>query len=996
MALPSAQDRASREIEERTRGSIATRRLLAESIPEGPAATDRAVAVLVRLLADPSAEVWQAAARSLGRVAARDESCRTRLEELVRGSPWRERSIAALAALASAAPETPIELPESGGRTAPAGAYLADLLRGRGSLADAAAALRGLPGIGAAGDSIDEVLLERATFAPPAIRRAAIECLARRPRPEGLEAARSLVREAGMWRHATVEDALEIGRSYPALVRFLAGSARSTGDREVARRTVEFLHDVYSGSEETLQRAILCELYPWALEDPDLPVVRGLFDGAGHRDLGRGSGDLLETIQGAVLARAYGRELGASCRDERQWRLHLAEGDFLAVGRRRKAGEAADADERRADDQGIAFLARLVLAEERAFHGLLHFFRSLDDYRALEPPAQAEILLGLEVGLSARIRLEGFGHAVDPFGRVSALRARLEAIDVERRCAFLVDLALRAHREKLPRLEEMALSTLATVLDDEPGSRGEGLRSVLALLASELQASPTLVDRLSTLAEVHADHVLAESGDVGAVLEAAYRVLQTDPPAGLLARIAQRARDERIGRLFRLLSRLRRNTRDPAPDPGESAAALAAFGEGLRELCHPDPGSVAGLILSLTERLRLLLRLPLLGGLEPAETSGWVGDLDALKRRGLLDATLDPRQFGHWLRDLEAEIETFHAVDFGNVRERLAALARVEEKVEAIERACRHLPKIEGRILSGICGKWKGEIDRTERFFLHLKSSVLSGDPVRRLSPLADDASVARFSSALHRFRVRFLVARYDMDRAHSLILRGPEADPEGVLADRSHGRLLATVTALLFLPYLFYGLGREVVGFVHFALGSLGLIGGAAFLALAGRRDPAAAIRLVLPRLLGAIVTWYFVIGLGQEIWVFTVGMDRARFAAIVTMTALCSFLYTYAEVSRYGDTPDRTRRKALTVFAIGLTQSFAVGTVLTSLLGPYMLGGEIHRIHDRTLFAIPLVAEVLGLPFFPTIVLAWSFTALFLGMFLNHLFDEKRMAEV
>lgn len=942
-----------------------------------------------RLLLDPSDEVWSATIPAAAQLAQRDPQARRWLATALGQSRWLRRTTALILELARLDPAASItpELPR-------AGALAVDWIQGRRGADVQERAVGWLPPDHPLSAQAAALATEWLRDGDPDHRVAALAFLRQHGRAEALPAARAAFQALVDWRVYTLPDRIARGEALAASLDWLRACAEASGDRDLTRRLAHELHARYLAAEPKLRRVLLEALYDWSLDRNDLDIPRGFFDAAGARPTSNEPDALLEALRGGILARRYWRETGARHGDDpTAWLQVLGRGDFVAPGRPARSWS----DARAQGESALACAERLVRADERAYFLLSGFLRSPEGYRALEPDRRSELLLAMRDYLEIRPPVEPIGvlgaleRAVP---RLGALQPRLEAIAADVSGALLAETAQRAHEHRLPHLMATALQ-LMLVSGEHP--RAEPLAGLAPLLGRTRELSDEHQELLAAVCEQLLDRAIGRRRDGDAALRAALGLVEAGASPRFLQRVAARARDDRIERLIDALADV--VTASEQAELADLTARLASDAEAIRQSLGSKPGPLG---VHLTARLELLTRLlasPLLAGLA-VDMAAWVRELGVLEQQQLAGSGFEPRAITAGLRDLMDEVETFQTIDLGEVRERRAALTRVEEKIAALLASASTLPALERALLGRAARRWAHEIDRAERFLLKLGTSLFAGSPEQLLGLDADTARAAppdvqealeRTGTALHRFRVRLLVSRYDLDRAFSLLRHGPDASWQQIEGDRLHARAMVAVTALMFLPFCLYWIDPGAVAMLHVGAVALACTGGGGLLLWIGWRDPWAILPLLMPRLLGALLTWYFVLALGEEPWRFTDHLSPLRFLILIAPTLFACLIYTYAEVTQEGDDPVRCRAKAATAFMVGLTQSFVIGAFLTSILGPEMLANVPDK-GSHPIFGVPDYIVVFGLPLFPTTVLAWSLLVLFLAMFLNLLFEDER----
>jgi len=159
------------------------------------------------------------------------------------------------------------------------------------------------------------------------------------------------------------------------------------------------------------------------------------------------------------------------------------------------------------------------------------------------------------------------------------------------------------------------------------------------------------------------------------------------------------------------------------------------------------------------------------------------------------------------------------------------------------------------------------------------------------------------------------------------------------------------------------------------------------------------------VPRIGAGIIVGYLPVFLIDEVW------DLARGAwfplgVTIGLMGTTTLLYLYVEVqSRIRDRREAFAR-ARRLFLLGILQAEALGLIVTSLLGPFMVnrtwGNEgaipFEQLRAKTPAFIGELPRIMGVdPFhvFPTAVLLMTFFSLFVGTFLQLLWEDLPITE-
>lgn len=160
------------------------------------------------------------------------------------------------------------------------------------------------------------------------------------------------------------------------------------------------------------------------------------------------------------------------------------------------------------------------------------------------------------------------------------------------------------------------------------------------------------------------------------------------------------------------------------------------------------------------------------------------------------------------------------------------------------------------------------------------------------------------------------------------------------------------------------------------------------------------------VPRIGAGIIVGYLPVFLIDEVWDLA-SRQNVALDAVVLLLGLVTLLYIYVEIARrIADTAVAFAR-ARALFLLGVLEAFAVGVVMTSLVGPFMVArnwspdsGEVSiEVLRETLppmiGALPHVVGTAPLYAFPSAVLLMTFLSFFIGIFLQLMWEELPITE-
>lgn len=159
------------------------------------------------------------------------------------------------------------------------------------------------------------------------------------------------------------------------------------------------------------------------------------------------------------------------------------------------------------------------------------------------------------------------------------------------------------------------------------------------------------------------------------------------------------------------------------------------------------------------------------------------------------------------------------------------------------------------------------------------------------------------------------------------------------------------------------------------------------------------------VPRIGAGIIVGYLPVFLIDEVW------DLARrpwFPLLVTVVLLgfMTLLYLYVEVRRRIQDPNEAFARARRIWLLGVLQALGLGVVVTTLLGGFMVsrtwapepGLPMEALRAQVppfLGELPRIMGVEPIAVFPTALLLMTFLSLFIGTFLQLLWEDLPITE-
>ncbi len=160
------------------------------------------------------------------------------------------------------------------------------------------------------------------------------------------------------------------------------------------------------------------------------------------------------------------------------------------------------------------------------------------------------------------------------------------------------------------------------------------------------------------------------------------------------------------------------------------------------------------------------------------------------------------------------------------------------------------------------------------------------------------------------------------------------------------------------------------------------------------------------VPRIGAGIIVGYMPVFLIDEIW------DLSRtpwwtLAVAVTLLAFPTLLYLYVEVQRRIEDPAEAFRRARGIFLLGLVESLALGLIVTSLFGHFMVArnwfqplgahdfAALRGVMPPVLGELPRIIGLEPVVTFPSAVFVMTFLSFFIGTFLQLLWEDLPITE-
>lgn len=170
-----------------------------------------------------------------------------------------------------------------------------------------------------------------------------------------------------------------------------------------------------------------------------------------------------------------------------------------------------------------------------------------------------------------------------------------------------------------------------------------------------------------------------------------------------------------------------------------------------------------------------------------------------------------------------------------------------------------------------------------------------------------------------------------------------------------------------------------------------------------------------MIPRLLGGIIVGYLPLLMTGEMWQFCMNITWLESLQIIIVSLLACWIYLYVEVNNAIRDKNEAIKRANSVFLLGCIESLIVGLVFCSLFGQILIekvvfvGKNINFTQEYFLFHLPkeihapiLLGILNALGFknlvhfvYPPVILLYFPLALFIGIFVQIIWEDKPITE-
>lgn len=156
---------------------------------------------------------------------------------------------------------------------------------------------------------------------------------------------------------------------------------------------------------------------------------------------------------------------------------------------------------------------------------------------------------------------------------------------------------------------------------------------------------------------------------------------------------------------------------------------------------------------------------------------------------------------------------------------------------------------------------------------------------------------------------------------------------------------------------------------------------------------------QLLLPRLLGAAIVGLLPLLLNDQSWNIGILSNAFNSVLLALLTYTLSFIYIFIEVhniKKYikGHSIAQALKESSRIFLIALSETLFIVTVTSSLIFPAVISNLKDDIPNYK-FGIYASTSVLSFGFFPSLIILWTGIALFIGSFVQLLWQDQRITE-
>jgi hypothetical protein len=156
---------------------------------------------------------------------------------------------------------------------------------------------------------------------------------------------------------------------------------------------------------------------------------------------------------------------------------------------------------------------------------------------------------------------------------------------------------------------------------------------------------------------------------------------------------------------------------------------------------------------------------------------------------------------------------------------------------------------------------------------------------------------------------------------------------------------------------------------------------------------------QLLLPRILGAAIVGLLPLLLNDQSWNIGVLSNVFNWALLALLTYIFSFIYVFIEVHNIkkfikGHSIAQVLRESARIYLIALSETLFFVTITSSLFFPAVISNIGSNIVNYR-FGIYTSLSLLSFGFFPSLIILWTGIALFIGSFVQLIWQDQRITE-
>jgi hypothetical protein len=156
---------------------------------------------------------------------------------------------------------------------------------------------------------------------------------------------------------------------------------------------------------------------------------------------------------------------------------------------------------------------------------------------------------------------------------------------------------------------------------------------------------------------------------------------------------------------------------------------------------------------------------------------------------------------------------------------------------------------------------------------------------------------------------------------------------------------------------------------------------------------------QLLLPRLLGAAIVGLLPLLLNDQTWNIGIESNVFNWGLLALATYIGSFIYVFIEVHEIkkfikGHSIAQVLKESGRIFLIAFVETLFIVTVTSSLVFPAVISNLGVKITNYS-FGIYASTSLLSFGFFPSLIILWTGIALFIGSFVQLIWQDQRITE-